>query len=132
MQRSVLLSIRPTFAEAILSGSKRFEFRRALFKDPGVTRVVVYASTPVRRVVGEFEIEQVLSMKPSQLWAKTSGGAGIKRSYFDSYFQGLAVGHAIEVRSVRRYKEPRELKGHYAISQPPQSFRYLPASPAAK
>lgn len=126
MQRSVLLSIRPKFAEAILSGSKTFEFRRALFKDPKVRIVVVYASTPVRRVVGEFTIKRVLSMSPAGLWRKTSSGGGIDRSYFDDYFRGADVAHAIEVHMVKRYREPRSLHGDYLVTTPPQSFRYLP------
>lgn len=120
------MSIRPKFAEAILAGTKRFEFRRALFKAPDVDTVVVYASTPVRKVVGEFSIKRVWSLAPSQLWSKTACGAGIARSYFDDYFAGASIGHAIEVDSVRRYRLPRSLLRHYRVEQPPQSFCYLP------
>ena len=62
MPQIVLLSIRPEFAEKILDGRKRFEFRRTIFRDTNVTKAIIYASRPVCRVIGEFEIEEVLSL----------------------------------------------------------------------
>jgi len=56
----VLLSIKPKYAEMILSGEKKYEFRRAIFKKPGISKVVIYASSPVSKVIGEFEITQGL------------------------------------------------------------------------
>ena len=50
----VLLSIKPEYASKILDGTKRYEYRRAIFKRTEVTTVVVYASDPVRKVIGEF------------------------------------------------------------------------------
>ena len=52
----VLLSIRPQFALQIFEGSKRYEYRRAIFKREGVTSVLVYASAPIGKVIGEFEV----------------------------------------------------------------------------
>jgi hypothetical protein len=53
---SVLLSIKPEFVEKIFSGLKKYEFRRVIFKSKSVSRVVIYASSPVQRVVGEFAV----------------------------------------------------------------------------
>ncbi len=50
----VLLSLKPQFAAAILSGEKKFEFRRDVFSRSDVTTVVLYASSPVCKVVGEI------------------------------------------------------------------------------
>jgi predicted transcriptional regulator len=36
----VVLSIKPGFAEKIFSGEKKFEFRRAIFKDRSVKTVL--------------------------------------------------------------------------------------------
>src|SRR5690606_16414773 len=45
--RHALMSIRPEYAERILAGTKRIEFRkRPLASD--ITDVIVYATTPVR------------------------------------------------------------------------------------
>jgi predicted transcriptional regulator len=122
---SVLLSLKPQFAHAIFAGTKTFEFRRALFRRPDVTRVVVYASSPVQRVIGVFEIEDILSMAPRDLWRATSHGAGITRDYFDRYFDGRELAYAIKVRTTRRFARPRRLDRHYGVLTPPQSFCYL-------
>lgn len=125
MQTSVFLSIRPRFAEAILSGVKRFEFRGVLFRNRNAQRVVIYASSPVRKVVGEFLIEDVLSMDPETLWHATNREPGIDKAYFDDYFRGCTTGHAVKIRQPQRYNKPLELEEHFGIDRPPKSFCYL-------
>ena len=44
----VLLSIKPEFANKIFEGTKRFEFRKSIFKKE-VKTVVVYASSPLQQ-----------------------------------------------------------------------------------
>jgi len=120
----VLLSIKPEFAERIFDGSKKFEFRRAIFKNPGIQTVVVYASSPVQRVIGEFDIEAILRGAPEDLWRKTREHSGISEGFFFDYFSGRKIGFAIKVKKARRYKEPRCLRTSYNVN-PPQSFCYL-------
>ena len=122
----ILLSIHPRFAEAIFAGEKRFEYRRSIFRRRDVTTVVMYASRPVGKVVGEFTIGNVLSLKLEELWERTHEGAGIDRSYFKRYFRGRSFGHALAVEEARRYKPPLSLRSDYGINRPPQSFCYLP------
>ena len=43
MQIEVLLSIKPKFAASIFSGNKKFEFRKAIFRNARVKKVYVYA-----------------------------------------------------------------------------------------
>ena len=88
MSTSVLLSIKPKFADAILKGTKIFELRRAIFRNQNVRRIVIYASHPVCRVVGRCAIEAVLALEPQKLWSLTAGGAGVDREFFDDYFRG--------------------------------------------
>ncbi len=64
----VLLSIKPEFANKIFNGSKKFEFRRAIFKNPDIRKIVVYASSPVQKVIGEFEIEHIHRHDLVALW----------------------------------------------------------------
>lgn len=120
----ILLSIKPKYAEKILNGEKLYEFRRVIFKSPTVTKVVIYASSPISKVIGEFDIEHVLSMEIEALWNKTMEHSGIDKEFYDSYFDGKDVGHAIKVKHAQRYPEHRELH-EYDIKYPPQSFAYL-------
>jgi len=121
----ILLSIKPEYAEKILSGDKQFEFRKSMPKEPGVKTVVMYATKPVGKVVGEFEIEGVLSECPDDLWSLTADFAGISRRFFNEYFSGRETAYAIKVRSARRYDSPIDLDSLIAGGVAPQSFRYL-------
>jgi predicted transcriptional regulator len=125
MPTRVLLSVKPRFAEAILAGEKTFEFRRAVFRSPHVKTIVLYASSPTCRVVGEFTISEVLSLGLEALWKSTHKGGGIERSYFDEYFDGCATGYALKVKRTKRYSEPLCLRKNFGIDRPPQSFCYL-------
>jgi predicted transcriptional regulator len=118
-----LLSIKPHYADAIFRGDKRFEFRRAIFRSP-VETVVVYTSSPVSRVVGEFDIKGIITDKVERLWQRTRHSAGIDRTKFLSYFSGRSIGHAIVIGSVRRYPKALDLSSNFGI-RPPQSFTYL-------
>ena len=126
MQTKILLSIKPDFAQRIFDGSKRYEFRRVLFRSESVTTVVVYASSPVKRVIGEFTVGGVLKLGKQALWKKTKNHAGIEKRYFDLYFSGQCVAFAIKISRPERYSAPIRLEHAFDFSRPPQSFRYLP------
>jgi len=71
MQTNVLLSIKPEFAERIFQGIKRYEFRKAIFRNRNVNKVIVYASAPISKVIGEFEIDDILEHEVEELWDLT-------------------------------------------------------------
>ena len=50
-----LLSIKPEYAEKILKGEKLVEFRIVAFAQE-VSKIFIYATSPVCRIVGEFEV----------------------------------------------------------------------------
>lgn len=120
----VLLSIKPEFAERIFDGSKKYEFRKAIFKNPDIKTVIVYASSPVQRVIGEFDIETILTDAPESLWKMTKEYSGISEELFLNYFSKREVGFAIKVKKTRRYKKSLCLRENYRIA-PPQSFCYV-------
>ncbi|HGU4005722.1 TPA: ASCH domain-containing protein, partial [Escherichia coli] len=121
----ILLSIKPEFAESILNGYKKFEFRKTIFRNKEVRAVIIYATMPVGKVIGEFEIEKVLSSQPDELWNMTKKYAGITRDFFDEYFSERDKGFAIEVKNPLRYDTPIPLNELIPGAVPPQSFRYI-------
>lgn len=121
----VLLSIKPEYAEKILQGEKRFEFRKSLFKNKDITTVIIYATMPVGKVVGEFDLDGVLSDSPQKIWLETSNYSGITRQFFDEYFDGRELAHAIIVGKVRRYERPLNLNNIVPSGLAPQSYRYV-------
>jgi predicted transcriptional regulator len=127
----VLLSIKPEFAEMIFAGTKKFEFRRTVFKNPDVRTVVVYASFPVQKVIGEFEIEKIINDKVKSLWEQTKKYAGIDETFFFSYFSDKEDGYAIKIKKAKKYKKALCLRKDFNTT-PPQSFMYLDAVTAQK
>lgn len=120
----VLLSIKPEFADLIFLGIKKFEFRKAIFKNKSIKTIVVYASSPTQKVIGEFEIETILNDDLDNLWRKTKKHAGIDEEYFYEYFAKRDSGFAIKIKKTRKYKKPLCLRSDYNLT-PPQSFLYL-------
>lgn len=119
----VLLSIKPEFALPIFTGIKGFEYRRAIFRRP-VKTVVVYVSSPIQRVIGEFEVEDLFSDDIDKLWRRTKHLSGISKETFYSYFSNKTEGYAIKIGRTRKYRRPKLLQEIYEM-HPPQSFVYL-------
>ena len=119
-----LLSIKPEFAEQIFAGTKRYEFRRAVFKREDIEGVLVYASSPVQRVIGEFQIEEIIVDDLESVWRRTQKYAGISRDYFMSYFRGRDRAYAIKVSSPKLFQRKRRLS-YYHVENAPQSFVYV-------
>lgn len=115
----VLMSIRPPYAEAILSGEKTVELRRRRPSFAAGTTVLIYSSAPQQRVQGMFEAGGVISADPGALWRLVGDRAGVSREVFDAYFAGCALAHAIEVLNPRRLP-PSRLR-----LRPPQSYLFL-------
>ncbi|MDD4528094.1 MAG: ASCH domain-containing protein [Candidatus Margulisbacteria bacterium] len=120
----VLLSIKPEYAEKIFDGTKKYEFRRSVFKNRNVKTVVVYASSPVQRVIGEFEIDSIINEDLINLWQKTKDFSGISEDFFFEYFSNKERGFAIKIKKVKRYDKALSLKDDFNAT-PPQSFMYL-------
>jgi predicted transcriptional regulator len=120
----VLLSIKPEFAIKIFEGTKRYEYRRSIFKRGEVGKIVVYASDPIKKVIGEFELGLILHDEPQALWDKTKTYAGISQKKFFEYFINKTKGYAIEVKKAKIYETPLPLS-RLMVTSPPQSFMYL-------
>ncbi len=123
----LLMSIRPRFSDQILSGSKHFELRRRPLRIQPGAKVVIYASAPLRAVVGAFVAGGILTRSVTALWDELSAQLGVARAEYDGYFAGAQVGHAIAVGARIRI-EPIPLhvmRQRRPGFRPPQSYMYL-------
>lgn len=119
----VVLSIKPEFANKIFDGTKLYEFRKTIFKNKEVKSIIVYASSPIKKVIGEFEIERILKHDIDTLWNLTKEHSGISEKYFFEYFSNKELGFAIKIKNLRKYRRPKCLKHDFCLT-PPQSFAY--------
>lgn len=120
---TILLSIKPEYANRILEGTKKYEFRKHLAQGK-VQRILIYATSPEKRIVGEVDVVGTLTMKKTPLWEHTKTTAGISRKKFREYFEGCSVAHAYYLGKATRYDKPKKLTD-YGILQAPQSFVYV-------
>ncbi len=84
----------------------------------------MYATTPIKRVVGEFDVRSIIGESLPTLWEQTKSFAGIEEDFFFRYFEGREHGYAIEVGEVRAYQRPFCPVERFGV-RPPQSFVYL-------
>lgn len=123
-EKIVLMSIHPEFVNAILLGTKKVEFRKTKFASK-VSHVVVYATTPIKKVVCVFEVSKIVIEAPANLWEMYSDVAGICKERFLTYYEKSDYGVAIEVGLLRKFKEQLSLSDLGDVLTPPQSYQYL-------
>ena len=124
----IVLSLKPRHAEAILAGSKTVEFRRTRPRVRTATPALLYATTPVRALVGTCIVTAVESGHPAALWHAHGARSGLDHGEFLSYFEGLHTGSALSLASPRRLSRPiplLELRSTPNGFHPPQSFAYV-------
>ncbi|MGW8158429.1 MAG: ASCH domain-containing protein [Desulfoprunum sp.] len=124
--RAVLISINPEYAEKILSGEKKLEFRRS-WGENQVKHMVIYATSPHQKIVAVAEIKEVHRGSRQHFWklAKEKGG-GISRRRLFNYLKGSKNPVAIELTNVRKLEKGLDPKIVFGVNfRPPQSFNYL-------
>ncbi|MEK5056047.1 ASCH domain-containing protein [Niallia sp. FSL K6-0212] len=119
----IILSIHPHHVEKIISGEKRFEFRKVKAKIPP-EKIIIYSTSPVSQVVGEAEVEDILIDTPEKLWKLTSIYSGIDKKFYEKYYQDKQKAVAYQLKNVTVYPEPKNLM-EYGVSAAPQSFVYI-------
>jgi len=120
----IFLSIRPRFARAIMAGDKRVEFRRSSIRRRPFY-AVVYATSPVRRVLGYFKVAYLVQDSPSLLWQKFGPQGGLNYNEFSQYYRGARQGTAIGVSLVVTFCKPVSVSCIWPSFRIPQSFSYL-------
>jgi len=121
----VLLSIKPEFAEKIFTGIKRYEYRKVVYANRSIKTIVVYATRPMSRIVGEFDVNGIIEATPDCLWKETQAYSGVDREFFDAYFTGRNKAFAICVGAVRKYQLPVVPQQIIQRFVPPQSYMYV-------
>ncbi len=127
MTKPLLLSLKPCYAELVFQGLKKAELRRRI---PCVENreVLIYVSSPVRRLRGGFRVEHVWSGSPEEVWKEVETIAHVERREFDAYYAGRTVAYALRISEVWEYDEPvhlEALRTRLPDFVVPQSWRYV-------
>jgi predicted transcriptional regulator len=125
----LVMSIKPRFARAVISGEKRVEIRRSFSSKWVDHRLCIYSSAPEQKLLGEATVLSVVSASPEEIWATFGNEIGCGRAEFNEYAHGTQKLVAITLGDVREYEQPMCLQDIRALSGgeflPPQSHRTL-------
>lgn len=132
--RALFISLRPRFAELLLDGRKTVELRRIQPAVSPGTLVLLYASSPLRALVGTGVVQGVSVASSDDIWTLLGSLTGLSRAEYDHYFHGADRAVAISLRDLKRLERPvplLDLRRGRSWFRPPQSFRYFDARQVA-
>lgn len=132
--RALLVSVKPVYADLLLSGAKTVELRRVRPNVESGCLVLLYASSPQMEMVATAHVATIDSEDVDSIWSRYGVATGLDRLTYDRYFAGSPLAVAISLVDVQAltHRIPlAELRRRLSGFRPPQSFRYLPGSEAA-
>jgi len=120
----ILLPIFPKYANAIMDGKKKIEFRKINIPTH-IKHVVIYATAPQMKIIGTFEVENITKASPKFLWKKFSKIGCVKKEFLFKYYDNHKIGVAIHIGKIKGVRKPLPLSKIKKGFNAPQSFRYL-------
>lgn len=129
-RRTILLSLKPRFAYAILDGDKTVELRRQRVAAQVGAAVLLYASAPVMAIVGTARVEAVDVNNREEIWRLYKNRMFLSRREFEHYLHDIEEASAIVLDNAQIFSEPitlRQLRDGQKF-HPPQSYRYVEAA----
>ncbi len=120
---TIILSIHPQHIEKILSGQKRYEYRKYVPTD--IQHIVVYATAPIKAIVAFIDVDIVLNDNPDTIWEKTQDYSGVSKTFFMDYYREKQSAYAIHVKRVYKLSIPKSLTTLKDIIYAPQAYKYV-------
>jgi len=106
MDSQLVLSIQPKYAENIMLGMKSVEIRKKFSKDWEGARFNVYASAPIKSLLGEVRIERVIEGTPAKIWELFGKQIGESKEEYDRYADESDNVCALVLGDIRPYTYP--------------------------
>ena len=124
----MLISVRPKYAEKILSGYKKVELRRVRPKRITIGAIILlYVSSPVKSLTGAFRVSRIVREPINKLWKSVQAIACMTREEFYAYYEGAPYGIGIYFNEYMLFQDPiglGELRIKIEKFNPPQGYRY--------
>ena len=123
-----IFSLKPDFAELVLSGEKTVELRnRAVRLAPG-TKIWIYATRPKAGVVGVTRVAEVVIDCPESIWERFHEEICVARQLYDEYTRGKELASAVVLGSVDRVRGAMTLdflRERVRGFHPPQFYAHI-------
>ena len=118
-RRLALIPLLPQYWDMYRDGSKIWELRKVTHSPRGVDGLIIYATAPVSRIVGEVDLVSSHVGHYGTGWEDAQDGCGITRKQYDLYYQDQEIAIAYRLGNVYEYPT-----GFWMLPAP-QGFRYL-------
>lgn len=118
----MLISIRPRHARRILSGIKRYEFRRRHVRVAPGTLALIYETSPTKAIVGTVRIEDVIYGPGKDLVGLETDLE--QQRLVSKYLAGACGPTALRLSSPAKLHRPVMLY-ELQVTRPPQSYMFV-------
>ena len=117
---NLIISIKPEFVSRILSGEKKYEFRRRIYKKE-VDKIYIYQTLPDAGIFAYFTPGEIIKDTPQNLWDNFKDVSGTTEEHLLGYLHDKSEAYAIEITDLVIFDEPFIPDG----IQAPQSYKYI-------
>jgi len=126
-KKHLFISVKPEFAKKIITKEKKIELRKVKPHVEVGDYVIIYASSPIKSVIGFGLVQQIIEASPEQMWEKYSSVLGIDKPRFDEYYGGKDKAIGIKIKEIHQIKpiHLEDLRNVTPSFQPPQVYRYV-------
>ena len=121
--KTIILSIHPNHIDKILSGEKRYEYRKRIPLD--INYLIVYATAPTKKIVALIEVDMVMKDTPQNIWDVTQNESGVSYEFFMNYFNEVSIAYAIKFRNIYKLPNPVDITLIDSVKGAPQSYQYV-------
>lgn len=126
----LLISVKPEYAEKILTGEKTIELRKCAPKKVGKDGyILIYVTAPVKQLWGIYKIANIIKDKPDNVWEEFGEQTGITKQEFNNYYKENKSAFGIQLLEVKNlFKHSinlNNLKKLLPGFTPPQTYRYI-------
>lgn len=123
----LFISVKPEFATKLLSKEKSIELRKVKPNVKEGDYVVIYASSPVKCVVGFGKIKKIIIATPDDMWINNHLYLGIDKQRYDEYYSEREYAIGIEIDMIKSvpYIPLNQIKMIDPNFHPPQIYRYV-------
>ena len=117
---NLIISIKPQFVEKILSGEKKYEFRRRIYTKE-VDKIYIYQTAPDSKIVAYFKPGKIIKDTPENIWKNFKEVSGTTEEHLMDYLHDKDEAYAIEITDLKIFEKSFIPEGIKA----PQSYKYI-------
>jgi predicted transcriptional regulator len=128
MPKFLIISVKPEYAVKIVNHQKTIELRKNVPNVSNGDYVIIYATMPVKTVVGFAKVKRIIKTTPNQMWGENEARLGISKKAFEEYYANSDVSVGIEFNSITKLNvgfSLQEIKKFIPKFTPPQTYKYL-------